>query len=114
MNYYGARMLGDGSGWHYTSANRRSGTHAVGYCVEHKSHATEADAQDCFRRYLLDGQREESYADWTGCVVCDTPTKKGLTTRPPLGNGYPLCDQHRTPEKLEALVPAVGTITASY
>lgn len=115
MNYYDARELKDG-GWHYTSANRRSGTHPVGYCHEHGPHETADEARECFRRYLLDGQREEAYGDWTGCEWegCDTPTKKGLTTRPPLGHGFALCDEHRTAENLEALTPDVGQIMASY
>jgi hypothetical protein len=90
-----------------------------GWYKEHV-HATADEARECFRRYLLDGQRDESYGDWTGCEAvidgekCDTPTKKGLTGRPPLGNGYAFCDEHRTPEQLEALTPTVGRITASY
>lgn len=116
MNYYDARALADGSGWHFTSANRRAGTHPVGYCAEHGPHATADEARECFRRYLLDGQRETTYADWTGCAWdgCDTPTKKGLETRPPLGDDFPLCDEHRTPENLETLTVLVGQIISSY
>lgn len=113
MNYYAARPRADGSGFHYTVRNDDR-IWAVGYCAEHPPHATAEGAQECFRRYLLDGMDVEEYADWTACVVCDTPTKKGLTARPPLGHGCPLCDEHRTPENFEALLPAVGKITASY
>lgn len=117
MNYYDARPLADGSGFHFTSLNRRTGIHPVGYCAEdgHEPHETAEEARACFRRYLLDGQREETYSDWTGCEFdgCDTPTKKGLTTRPPLGHGHALCDEHRTPEILEQLVTPVGQIAAS-
>lgn len=125
MNYYDALALSDGSGYHYVSQNRRSGTHPVGYCAtwhDDKTHvhATPEEARECFRRYLLDGSREESYSDWTGCEAiidgekCDTPTKKGLTARPPIGNGYALCDEHRTQEQLEALFGPIGQIAASY
>lgn len=119
MNYYDALRLEDGSGYHYVSQNRRGGTHPVGYCAQwHLDtthvHATAEEARECFRRYLLDGQCEEEYDDWTGCKICDRPTKKGLTTRPPLGSDHPLCDEHRTPEQLEALTPSVGRIAASY
>jgi len=138
MNYYDALRLEDGSGYHYVSQNRRHGTHPVGYCRqwhEDKSHvhATAEEARECFRRYLLDGAREETYADWTGCEglvaddpndlddmgctinrKCDKPTKTGLTTRPPLGHGHALCDEHRTHEMLERLTGPVGQITASY
>lgn len=150
MNYYDARKVaapGAPEVWHYTSQNRRSGTHAVGYCASTTAcacvtfetgyraqpdceqchgtggipnpdhcggHATPAEARECFRRYLLDDVSEETYGDWTGCEVCDTPTKKGLTTRRPLGHGHALCDEHRTPEQLADLTPPVGQITASY
>jgi hypothetical protein len=119
VNYYDARELKDADGngtgrWHYTCANRRIGTWAVGYCRDHDGHETPEEARKCFRRYLLDGAFEESYADWSGCVVCDAPTKKGLTTRPPLGHGYPLCDEHRALERLAELAEVPGQIMASY
>lgn len=147
MNYYDARQRESDGRWDYTSANRRTGTHPVGYCAERTacecvlrspaygadpncsvcggdgrvlnpaycgSHDTPDEARECFTRYLLDGSREEDYGDWTGCEVCDKPTKKGLTTRPPLGDGHPLCDEHRTIGQLRALTKPVGQITASY
>lgn len=83
---------------------------------EAHAHDTADEARGCFRRYLLDGSREESYGDWTGCVYkdCDVPTKKGMTQRPPLGNGFALCDKHRTQEILEELTGPIGQIAASY
>lgn len=99
------------------------GTRRVGnpdYCG---SHDTEQEARECFARYLLDGWREESYANWTGCEWvqrlgeprCDRPTKKGLTTRPPLGTGHALCDAHRTFNHLVDLAPvSAGQIISSY
>jgi hypothetical protein len=125
MNYYDARPLADGSGFHYTCRNDDRIV-SVGYCREHEPHATAEEARACFARYLLDGWREESYGSWHGCVweepdgggitvMCDTPTKKGLTTRPPLGHGYALCDEHRTFEHLKQLAPTdAGQITATY
>lgn len=113
MNYHEARKLKDKSGWHFTCMNDGH-IWPEGYCRDHDPHPTRQEAQECFRRYLLDGQCEETYGDWTGCEVCDEPTKKGLTTRPPLGTGYPLCDAHRNAETLETLVGPVGHIAASY
>lgn len=95
------------------------------------SHDTEEEARECFARYLLDGWREVSFSDWTGCqyrvVVgeddfggthreqCDKPTKQGLETRPPLGESFALCDEHRTFECLRFLAAHdAGQITASY
>lgn len=84
-------------------------------------HGTPEEARECFARYLLDGWREERYGNWQGCEWeqdgerCDAPTKSGLTTRPPLGVGYPLCDEHRTLDHLRALAPSsAGQICASY
>lgn len=117
MNYYEARKMKDGSGWQFTGRNKRprpdGETWPVGYCADHEPHAERWEAEDCFRAYLLDGVQEESYGDWTGCEICGDPTKKGLTSRPPLGTGYPLCDDHRTPEYLSSLVKRPGMIVAS-
>jgi hypothetical protein len=113
MNYYEARQTNDKTGWHYTCRNDDR-IWPVGYCAEHDPHPTAEEAVQCFHRYLLDGQAEEQWADWTGCVVCDTPTKKGLTTRRPLGHAVPLCDEHRTPEVLAEQVDPPERIIASY
>jgi hypothetical protein len=113
MNYYEARQLKDKSGWHFTCMNDGE-IWPVGYCADNEAHATREEAEECFRRYLLDGQREESYGDWTGCEICGEPTKQGLTARAPLGNGFPLCDKHRNPETLESLVQRSSRIVASY
>lgn len=138
MNYYEARQLSDKSGWHFTRLNDGE-IWPVGYCspwqqcldcdghgcekcggrgitkshVEHH-HETREEAEECFLRYLLDKIEEEQYGDWTGCEVCGEPTKTGLTARRPLGNGFPLCDEHRTPEILAGLTGWPSQIIASY
>lgn len=113
MNYYEARQRSDGSGWHYTCENDGQ-IWPVGYCRDHEPHPTAQEAKDCFRQYLLDDISDTTYGDWTGCEVCDEPTKKGLSTRGPLGQGFPLCDRHRTPAQVEKLTPPVDRIVASY
>lgn len=84
-------------------------------------HDTAQKARECFARYQLDGWREEEYGNWAGCEAlidgekCDAPTKRGLATRPPLGHGFALCDEHRTFEDLKALASHdAGQICASY
>jgi hypothetical protein len=120
MNYNGALELkdpktGKGTGKrHFVSTNRREGTYPLGYCADHPGHDSPEEAQDCFRRYLLDGISETQYTDWTGCEVCDAPTKMALSTRPPYGHDHPLCDEHRQPERLEELEPKVGQIWGSW
>lgn len=138
MNYYEARQLSDKSGWHYTRMNDGE-IWPVGYCSpwqqcpdctghgcekcenrgivkthEDHTHETREEAEECFLRYLLDSISEEEYGDWTGCEVCGDPTKKGLTSRGPLGSGFPLCDEHRTHEILAGLTPWPSRIIASY
>lgn len=113
MNYYEARELKSG-GWHYTAANRRLGTWPVGDCRDHEPHATSEEAEECFRQYLLGKLVERELRDWTGCEVCDTPTKKQLGTRPPLGQDHALCDEHRTPEQVAELTERPSQIIASY
>jgi hypothetical protein len=77
-------------------------------------HATREEAEECFLRYLLDGASEHQFMDWSGCEVCDEPTKMGLSTRGPLGSPHVLCDEHRTPEILAGLTPWPSQIIASY
>ena len=113
MNYYEARQRKDKSGWHYTCKNDGA-VWPVGYCTDHEPHDTAEEAVQCFHTYLLDDISEVNYSDWMGCVVCDAPTKKGLQTRQPLGHDYPLCDEHRTEEKVRELDPTPGRIIASY
>jgi len=113
MNYYEARRLKDGSGWHFTCQNDGR-VWPVGNCQEHGPHATAEEARECFTAFLFEEIEEESYGDWTGCEVCSEPTKRGLTARRPLGDGYPLCDEHRTPEELKRLHGPVGSIAGSH
>src|ERR1041384_8439940 len=113
MNYHEARKLKDGSGWHFTCMNDDQ-IWPEGYCQDHEAHETREEAEECFLRWLLDDISEESYSDWTGCECCGAPTKQGLASRRPLGGGYPLCDEHRTPEILAGLTPWPKQIIASY
>jgi hypothetical protein len=114
MNYYDARERADHSGWHYT-VMRNGVVRPAGACADHPPHATEDEARDCFRAWLLEGARfDGTSSDWTGCKICDAPTKRYAETRPPLGNAFPLCDEHRTPEVLADLTPMPGQIMASW
>lgn len=101
MRHKRAAQLADGSGWHYVD-----GGHPVGYCNSHAPHPTEADARECYGRWL----REETIRldvgriGWTSCDArpdgqrCPNPTQRYATW----GNdGYglvPLCPEHMTAE----------------
>src|SRR4051794_5829060 len=102
--------------WHYTRMNDRK-VWPVGYCAEggpEHEHKNEQEARECFGRYLLDGAHEETYADWTGCHICDEPTKKGMAERQPLGQSFPLCSKHCTKETLSHCVGLPVQMVASY
>lgn len=103
MNYDQPRQLESG-GWHYTSRNRRTGTHSLGYCAtDHHDapHATEDEARRCYRDYQLREQLRldgGTFTSWNRCQYkpCETLTNKGAT----LGEWglWLLCDEHRTNE----------------
>jgi hypothetical protein len=80
------------------------------------SHDTVEDAEACFAKYILDqGTKPVAYGDWTGCDICDTPTKDGIMSAHPLGQMMALCDTHRTALVFKAHAPKkAGTISASY
>ena len=124
MNYDQPRQLAEGEHagkWQYTSANRRSGTHAIGYCsgayadganindvdtwVPH-FHDTEAEARECYGQYLRDHVRLDEPGTWSW-GTCDLPDCKN-----PANNGAHsgawhmalLCaDHHNLDDAVEAL-----------
>jgi hypothetical protein len=113
MNYYEARQRSDKTGWHFTCQNDDQ-IWPVGDCQDHEPHATREEAEECFLRYLLDDISEEQYGNWGDCEICGAPTKLGLTARRPLGNGFRLCDEHRSSEVLAGLTAWPSRIVASY
>lgn len=120
MNYYSALQIvdketGKGIGkYHFCCRNKRIGTYPVGYCRDHGGHDSIEEAEECYKQYLLDGHKEIEYTDWTGCEICDEPTKKGLTLRPPHGFGHALCDEHRTYKILEELTHRPTQMFSSF
>lgn len=89
MNYDQPRQVsvGEHAGkWQYTSANRRSGTHPIGYCwapgpdsdpddpstwPKHY-HDTEEKARECYGQYLRDQVRLDKPGAWSW-GTCDFP-----------------------------------------
>jgi hypothetical protein len=80
------------------------------------SHDTAEDAEVCFAKYIADqGTKPVAFGDWTGCEVCDAPTKDGIMASHPLGGMMALCDTHRNYLVFKAHQPQrVGQITASW
>lgn len=102
MNYDQPRQIADGphaGKWHYTSANRRTGTHPIGYCSDHGPHDTEDEARACYRQYERSRIKlDAKYTNWSGCEYrgCDKPTKTGATAGP--WRLASLCEEHLTTE----------------
>lgn len=104
MNYDQPRQLataegGEAGGWHYTTGNRRTGVHPIGYCAEHEPHATEQGARECYAQYLRDRiELRANAATWTRCMIegCDNPGRNIADS----GEWHTavLCDDHFTRE----------------
>ena len=123
MNYDQPRQLAEGEHagkWQYTSANRRSGIHPIGYCWApgpdsdqadattwpRHYHDTEAEARECYGQYLRDHVRLDEPGTWSW-GTCDFPDCKN-----PANNGAHsgewhmalLCaDHHSLDDAVEAL-----------
>lgn len=139
MNYDEARQIDphtdrpDAGKWRYTTANRRSGTYAIGYCAECPGHDTPEEAYEHQTLYLLDNRLrlDGQYADTQYRCEADVPTGginiSGLFVGPPTGtkkcgkwtdrfamvdNGtsWSLCDSHRTRGVAERLFGTAGQV----
>ena len=147
MNYYDARQRQTDKRWDYTCQNDGR-VWPVGYCAGYHEpkddgivrwrederqrviankdkyhrdgHATDEEARECYRLYLLDNDVQEmTFAEAQHpCVApvgeskCNVWTQKALEIRH--GGHYPLCDEHRNRETLEKLFEAPGQIMSSY
>jgi hypothetical protein len=142
MNYAQARPLEDASGWHFTVRNddriwphpccREPGPPATpddvskyGYELgaptlgkAHAAHPTREEAEACLHRWRLEqagAWRETEWSNWTGCEVCDEPTKKAATYRDVGGqHSISLCDEHRNAEQVRAYVDEHRVTSAVY
>lgn len=80
-------------------------------------HATEAEAQACYRSYLLDTRLEfanpalPEVSTQVGCAHCGAWATGGATLDQ---SSWPLCGEHQTRAIVELLFPSVGTIVSSY
>lgn len=78
MNYDQPRQTIDGTGWHYTTGNRRLGIRPLGYCRTHEPHPTEEEARECYARYLRDHMKMRAECtNWGNCTMpnCRKPAR---------------------------------------
>lgn len=85
----------------------------------HAPHATREEAEACFNAWRRDPEgvklNAHMLADWTGCVVCDAPTKS-LATHNDIGRSYvgtALCDEHMTVENVLAQIKDITQVIYS-
>lgn len=127
MNYAEARQRSDKSGWAFTIRNdddvwtaeccRLDAQDADGYRA-HK-HATKEEAEACFNAWRRDPTgvqlNAHTLGDWTGCVICDAPTKSEATHQD-IGRSYrgvPFCEEHMTVENVLAQIGDVAQVIYS-
>lgn len=141
MNYAAARELADKSGWHFTVQNnsdvwthqccRDPGPPATieqvekyGYLLgettlglPHAPHETKEEAELCFNNWRRKPEHIDfgaKFGDWTGCVICDSPTKEGARIH---DIGWPqyvaLCADHRTVDYALATIDDIKEVAYS-
>lgn len=137
MNHYCARQRQSDKKWDYTCANSGQ-VYPVGYCCEYRpfrdedkdwmgvteayeslcvanahkhhvgGHDTPEAAAECYRQYLLDFRLRldgEQKDEQRKCEVCDAWTTRYAIIDMHV---FVLCDDHRTREHVEELMPEVG------
>jgi hypothetical protein len=87
----------------------------VGYCYDAggSHHDTKEEAEECYRKYLLDNrlQLKGKLADQQHrCQICQEYTDRYASVD---HMTYPLCDKHRNREQVEQLFGLVGEIISS-
>ncbi len=143
MNYYDARKRSSDNRWDYTCMNdghvwpvgycrpwqpltcpplseayvndpHQQKKHAEFKDKHHDDgHATEQEARECYRQYLLDKKLvlDRKLIDLQRkCAVCETWTQGCAEVGLHL---FVLCDDHRTRGQVEKLMPLPGPVTSS-
>lgn len=110
MNHSTTRRLESG-GWHFTTKSNGVVV-PIGYCSEHEGHATEQEARECYKRYVLDHRLSlDPRLDATSqhkCKVCGAwTTGMALVDEHAM---FSLCDEHRTREHVAELYEAPSEI----
>lgn len=106
----------DGTGWQYV-IGKHGGGHPIGYCRDHEPHPTEAEARECYGRYLRDSIRlNAGSCSWGGCTAkdCPNPTQAYASWG---DDGYgmtPLCPEHMTVEGVIAAEQLEGPAGDSW
>lgn len=107
MNHFEARQDKVSRRWHYTCRNGLE-IWAVGNCGSDGGHDSEAAANACYRKSLIDGARLTKLVDDAReCGACGKPADRVTAV---LNRVYALCKEHGNARGLDQLVPAVGAI----
>ena len=91
----------DGSGWHYVLSSSNGG-YPIGLCRDHDPHPTQADARECYGRYVrehtivLDVDPNARTGNWTTCAACDGPANRYARYGDDGYGWIALCLQHQT------------------
>ena len=133
MNYYDAKQRVEDKRWDYTCNNRPTGYcrkyvevdanlfgehHRAEYAATaHKchsnGHATEEEARQCYKEYMLDHQLRfgNMSNQQQKCKICDEWTQGYAETDCHI---IVLCDKHRTKDIVATLVEPPGQIWSSW
>lgn len=121
MRHKTAAQRGEGGGWHFVSMSRDGG-YPLGYCADHEPHSTEAEARDCYHRYVREQtiQLNVGAVGWTSCqarpdgVRCPNPTQ-AFAQHGDDGYGMtPLCPKRMTVEDVIAVAHLDGPVGDSW
>jgi hypothetical protein len=128
VNYDRPRQRETDKRWDYTTGNRRTGVHPIGYCrawpkswYEHegeewleklkvnkdkfhdRGHDTAAEARECYHQYQLDNEvRIGKQPDQQRrCAECEKWTQDFVQVGGALGQINVLCEDHQDRETIE-------------
>lgn len=104
MNYQKARQQEVTGKWHYTNKNDGR-IYPIGDCAGHEGHNTAEEAQECYKRYLLDNNLilDHKWSEpFPKCKVCGEITS-GMAFISEAEQYIALCDTHRTKEEVEKI-----------
>ena len=119
MRSYAARQNKTGGLWYFTYIDSEMGSmvYNAGYCQHDKGHKTKAEAEACYRKFLLDertvfiqviDQKRHFPCEIAGC---EENTQGGAFIDREFT--IPLCKEHRAREHVDAVLPKFTVLAAT-